>query len=71
MYLTMTELAKKYGEIAHLRFGLHGHIVVLTGHKIIREAFVDKGEYFANRPTFYSEYTHKGKGTVGNGHYVQ
>ena len=51
LYLSFEELAKKYGEIFHLRFGPRGHMVVLTGQEVIREAFVEKGEYFSNRWT--------------------
>ena len=50
LYLNFVELAKKYGEIFHLRFGQR-HMVVLLGQEVIREAFVEKGEYFSNRPT--------------------
>ena len=50
LYLNFVELGKKYGEIFHLRFGQR-HMVVLSGQEVIREAFVEKGEYFSNRPT--------------------
>ena len=64
MYLTLTELAKTYGEIFHLRTGPKGHMVVLTGHDVIREAFVDKAEYFSNRPSSIPlvKYLSHGKG---------
>ena len=64
MYLTFTDLARTYGEILHLRVGPRRHLVVLTGQEVIREAFVDKGEYFAGRPTFnpLAKYTSNGKG---------
>ena len=63
LYLSFEELVKKYGDIFHLRFG-HRHVVVLSGQEVIREAFVEKGEYFSNRPTFIPllKYTHNGKG---------
>ena len=63
LYLSFEELAKKYGEMFHLRIGKR-HMVVLTGQEVIREAFVEKGEYFSNRPTFTPlvKYTHNGKG---------
>ena len=66
MYLTFAELAKTYGEILHLRVGPRRHMVVLTGQDVIREAFVDKGEYFAGRPTFspLAKYTSNGKGKL-------
>ena len=64
LHLTLTELAKKYGEIIHLRVGLLGHLVVLTGHGIIREAFVDRAEFFSDRPTSLplEDYTSRYKG---------
>ena len=39
IHLTFTELAKKYGEIVHLRFGPRGNMVVLTGQEVIRSKF--------------------------------
>ena len=68
VYLTFTELAKTYGEIVHLRVGRKRHMVILTGNDIIREAFVDKGEVFSNRPTLpLTKYTsnNKGRPTAG------
>ncbi len=63
VYLMFTELAKTYGEIVHLRAGRKIHMVILTGNDIIREAFVDKGEVFSNRPTFpLTKYTSNNKG---------
>ncbi|KAI0237362.1 Cytochrome P450 2U1 [Lamellibrachia satsuma] len=66
LYMTFTELAKTYGEMIHLRVGLGIHVVVLSGHDVIREAFADKGVYFSNRLTFPSilKYTCNGKGIV-------
>ena len=61
LYLTFTELAKTYGEIVHLRAGRNTHIVILTGNEIIREAFIDKGDVFSNRPTFPLMKIHKGR----------
>jgi len=62
MYKTFTELAAKYGEIFHLKIGPSWHSVVLNGHDIIREAFVDKGEYFSNRPNFMKIFKYFGDG---------
>ncbi|KAI0210929.1 Cytochrome P450 2J2 [Lamellibrachia satsuma] len=64
MYKTFTDLAEKYGEIFHLRVGPKWHAVVLSGHDIIREAFIEKGEYFNNRPNFMkiTKYFGDGKG---------
>ena len=64
MHLTFTELAKKYGEIVHLRIGPGGHMIVLTGQDVIREAIVNQGETFGNRPSFNTmvKYTSKGRG---------
>ena len=64
--MTLTELAKTYGEMLHLRVGLGIHVVVLSGHDVIREAFADKGVYFSNRPTYAPilKYTCNGKGKI-------
>ncbi|KAK2172071.1 hypothetical protein NP493_995g00020 [Ridgeia piscesae] len=68
LYLTFMKLAKTYGDVVHLRVGSSGHMIMLSGHDVIREAFVDKGEYFSNRPNTSHEplmkYTNKGKGIV-------
>ncbi|KAI0241630.1 Cytochrome P450 2J2 [Lamellibrachia satsuma] len=66
LYMTLTELAKTYGEMLHLRVGLGIHVVVLSGHEVIREAFADKGVYFSNRPTYAPilKYTYNGKGII-------
>ncbi|KAK2176565.1 hypothetical protein NP493_655g00003 [Ridgeia piscesae] len=68
LYLTFMELAKTYGDVVHLRVGPSGHIILLSGHEVIREAFVDKGEYFSNRPNTshipLMKYTNKGKGII-------
>ena len=66
LYLTFTELAKTYGEMFHLRIGRSTHIVVLTGNDVIREAFVDKAEYFSNIPNFFPivRYMSNGKGKM-------
>ena len=67
IYLTFMKLANTYGDVVHLRVGSRGHLILLSGYEVIREAFVDKGEYFSNRPNTSHEplmkYTHKGKGT--------
>ena len=62
--LTFAELAKKYCEIVHLRLGPRRHMIVLTGQDVIREAIVNKGESFGNRPTSNTigKYTSNGRG---------
>ena len=70
IYLTFMKLAKTYGDVVHLRVGPSGHMIMLSGHEVIREAFVDKGEYFSNRPNTshvpLMKYTKKGKGTLSS-----
>jgi len=65
-YEMLTELAKKYGEIVYLRFGPFRHMIVLTGHKVIREAYVDNGDVFSGRPSYLAKYLHQHKGMVGD-----
>ncbi|KAG7233972.1 hypothetical protein INR49_028686, partial [Caranx melampygus] len=49
LHLQFSEFAEKYGNI----FSLHifgGRFVVISGHKLVREALVEKGEDYTDRP---------------------
>uniref|UniRef100_A0A8C4NR53 Cytochrome P450 2J6 n=1 Tax=Dicentrarchus labrax TaxID=13489 RepID=A0A8C4NR53_DICLA len=66
MHLQFTEFAEKYGKIFSLRlFG--GRIVVINGYKLVREALVEKGEDFTDRPVIpLFEALVENKGLVGS-----
>ncbi|KAL7397020.1 hypothetical protein ABVT39_015379 [Epinephelus coioides] len=50
IHLQMGEFAEKYGNIFSLQiFG--GRVVVLYGYKLVREALVQRGEDYTDRPT--------------------
>ncbi|XP_069006178.1 cytochrome P450 2J4-like [Embiotoca jacksoni] len=69
IHLQFTEFAKKYGNIFSLRlFG--GRIVVLNGYKLVKEALVQQGEDFTDRPSIpILEDLFGHKGLVGSNGY--
>ncbi|KAL6107457.1 uncharacterized protein ACO6RY_18226 [Pungitius sinensis] len=68
-HLQIGEFAEKYGNIFSLRlFG--GRVVVLNGYKLVREALVQKGEDYVDRPSipvFEALVGNKGL-VIANGH---
>ncbi|XP_034556261.1 cytochrome P450 2J6-like [Notolabrus celidotus] len=64
IHLQFTEFAEKYGNIFSLRlFG--GRVVVINGYKLVREALVEKGEDYVDRPVIpLFEATFGNKGLV-------
>lgn len=52
-HITLSKLAKKYGNVYQIRLGCND-IVVLNGHTAIREALIQHSREFAGRPNFIS-----------------
>ncbi|XP_066289259.1 cytochrome P450 2D6-like [Branchiostoma lanceolatum] len=51
-YQKLTEWRRQYGDVYSIRMGT-SDVVVLNGHRAIKEALVDKREVFADRPDNY------------------
>ncbi|XP_048833563.1 cytochrome P450 2J2-like isoform X2 [Brienomyrus brachyistius] len=69
IHLQFAELAKKYGNIFSLRLGQN--IVVVNGFKLVKEALVEHGENFADRPVMplFEDVVHN-CGLVGSNGYL-
>ena len=50
-YKDLTQYRKQYGDVIRLKFGPH-HGVVIHGMDRIREVFVEKADYFSERPDY-------------------
>ncbi|XP_039591017.1 cytochrome P450 2J6-like isoform X1 [Polypterus senegalus] len=50
-HTTLFNIAKKYGDVFSLRIGRR-RLVVLSGYKIMKEAFVQNGDIYVDRPSF-------------------
>ncbi|KAL2089587.1 hypothetical protein ACEWY4_014275 [Coilia grayii] len=50
VHLQFVKFAEKYGDVFSIRF-FGPRIAVLSGHKLLREAYVNQGENFADRPS--------------------
>ncbi|XP_073530050.1 cytochrome P450 2C5-like [Phyllobates terribilis] len=68
-YLSLQELAKKYGPVYSITLGVQ-KMVVLCGYDVVKEALVNQAEYFSDRPNMpaLSDYS-RGYGIgFSNGH---
>ncbi|KAK2835769.1 hypothetical protein Q5P01_016253 [Channa striata] len=70
LHLQLAEFAEKYGNVFSLRlFG--GRIVVVNGYKLVREALVEKGEDYTDRPVIpLFEKLFENKGLVASNGYL-
>ena len=50
-YKDLTQYRKQYGDVIRLKFGPH-HGVVIHGMDRIREVFMEKADYFSERPDY-------------------
>ncbi|XP_036593068.1 cytochrome P450 2C23-like [Trichosurus vulpecula] len=66
MAASLSQLAEKYGPIYTFYFGTHP-VVVLHGYDILKEALVDQGDAFVDRPILpVIEDVIKGKGVIAS-----
>ncbi|XP_026201480.1 cytochrome P450 2J1-like [Anabas testudineus] len=70
LHLQLTEFAETYGSVFSLRlFG--GRIVVIHGYKLVREALVEQGEDYTDRPVIpLFEKLFENKGLVASNGYL-
>uniref|UniRef100_A0A7N6C419 Cytochrome P450, family 2, subfamily P, polypeptide 6 n=1 Tax=Anabas testudineus TaxID=64144 RepID=A0A7N6C419_ANATE len=70
LHLQLTEFAETYGNVFSLRlFG--GRIVVIHGYKLVREALVEQGEDYTDRPVIpLFEKLFENKGLVASNGYL-
>ena len=61
MNLTVTKLAKKYGEVFQLRLGSR-KVVFINGQRAVKNALIGQSIAFAGRPDFYTFQTLSGFG---------
>ncbi|KAK0137281.1 Cytochrome P450 1A1 [Merluccius polli] len=60
-YLSLTEMAKRYGHVFQIQIGMRP-VVVLSGNEMVRQALIKQGEDFAGRPDLYSfQFVNDGK----------
>lgn len=60
-YLSLTAMAKRYGNIFQIQIGMRP-VVVLSGNETVRQALIKQGEDFAGRPDLYSfQFINNGK----------
>ncbi|XP_074523680.1 cytochrome P450 2J2-like [Halichoeres trimaculatus] len=69
IHLQFAEFAEKYGNVFSLRL-LGGRVVVINGYKLVKEALVQKGEDYSDRPViplFDAVFGNKGTGFILSG----
>ena len=51
VHVDLEKWAQEYGSVMSVQLGTH-NAVVLTGYDIIKEAMIDKAEWFSERPAW-------------------
>lgn len=66
---TLMNMSRTYGDVFKIRMG-SWPTIVLNSREAIREALMDKGEVFSDRPEFYTEISYYNTKSIAFGSYT-